>query len=94
MPMGPAQRAFNRRRKAAAKALLSWWKSRPCMDCGACFPPCAMDFDHRPGTAKRFAVNNSKVLYGLDTLVAEIAKCDIVCACCHRIRTEARRHRG
>src|SRR5882672_10291573 len=27
-------------------------KNKPCMDCGQSFPPCVMDFDHRPGTEK------------------------------------------
>jgi hypothetical protein len=29
--------------------------------------------------------------FGLDRILAEVAKCDIVCANCHHLRTDARR---
>lgn len=62
----------------------------PCADCGGTFPPHAMDFDHRDPTQKRFAIAGGKVLLkNRDELVAEIAKCEIVCANCHAIRTYA-----
>lgn len=65
-------------------------KTGPCQDCGRCFPPSCLDFDHRPGTTKRANVGN---LYQTtkEALLAEVAKCDLVCKVCHRIRTAARR---
>ena len=66
-------------------------KNEPCKDCGCCFPPCAMDFDHRPGEKKLGMVsrlsNSSRV-----RMIAEIMKCDVVCSNCHRIRTHRRSH--
>ena len=66
-------------------------KSVPCMDCGNSFPPVAMDFDHRPGDGKfkdiSLLVNGA---YSIARIDAEIAKCDIVCSNCHRIRTHER----
>jgi hypothetical protein len=52
-----------------------------------------MDFDHRPGEKKLFAMGSAgvQVRVSLEGLLAEIAKCDVVCANCHRIRTY---HRG
>ena len=64
----------------------------PCMDCGNNYPQECMDFDHRPGESKQ---NNVGTMvshgHGRESVMAEIAKCDIVCANCHRIRTRKRR---
>jgi hypothetical protein len=66
-------------------------KDRPCADCGGRFSPCAMDFDHRAPQAKRIAVSRMIGRAGTATIMAEVAKCDIVCANCHRVRTYRRR---
>lgn len=68
-------------------------KEFPCMDCGRNFPAIAMDFDHREGEVK---VDDISVLVcrkraSFETILQEIAKCDLVCACCHRVRTYNRR---
>ena len=63
-------------------------KSRPCADCGRSFDPVCMDFDHRPGTTKVAVV--SRLLNDEQKLLAEIEKCDLICACCHRLRTKSR----
>jgi hypothetical protein len=61
-----------------------------CVDCGYDKHPEALDFDHLPGSDKRFELGGSYD-YNRDTLLAEIAKCEVVCANCHRIRTATRR---
>ena len=62
----------------------------PCMDCGGMFPPCAMDFDHIK--EKDFDICGSRSRnMGYKTLEEEMAKCELVCANCHRIRTYNRR---
>lgn len=71
--------------------LLDRLRDRPCMDCGGRFPPCAMDFDHRDPTTKRAAVTRLIGRTGTARLLEEVAKCDIVCANCHRRRTFDRR---
>lgn len=58
------------------------------MDCGGSFPSYVMQFDHRDPTTKvaslaRLSSGNFK----LETLKAEIEKCDAVCSNCHHIRT-------
>jgi hypothetical protein len=66
-------------------------KSRPCADCGVTYPPYVMDFDHVRGKKIReIAVMRGSV--STQTLMAEIAKCEVVCANCHRIRTYRRRN--
>lgn len=62
---------------------------RGCVDCGYNTHPAALDFDHRRGEPKVKDV--SKLLTNsMEKLLAEIAKCDVVCANCHRIRTSLR----
>jgi hypothetical protein len=64
------------------------YKERPCMDCGCIFHFEAMEFDHVRGE-KQF--NLSRPPLNLRRIAEEIAKCDLVCAVCHRIRTVGRR---
>lgn len=62
-------------------------KKAPCKDCGGSFPPECMDFDHL-GDKK---MNVSAMKYNsVEKVAEEIAKCDLVCANCHRIRTKKR----
>lgn len=61
-------------------------KSNPCSDCGNKFLPCAMDFDHIKGK-KTFSLNSMR---SEKSMLEEIAKCELVCANCHRIRTYTR----
>jgi hypothetical protein len=63
----------------------------PCGDCGGRFPPCSMDFDHREPEEKLSRVPALIGRVGDARLLAEVAKCDIVCANCHRARTFERR---
>lgn len=61
-------------------------KKGPCHDCGETFPPYIMEFDHRDPSTKKFNMS----AYGTrsaKTVRAEIEKCDLVCANCHKLRT-------
>jgi hypothetical protein len=82
------------RRVAELAVIVAGIKNQPCADCGQRFPPYVMDFDHPPGTKKIAAV--SRLVWDGSTrvLLAEIAKCDLVCSNCHRIRTWERTHKG
>lgn len=64
-------------------------KAAPCMDCGNTFPPECMDWDHRPGETKLFHVTQN-LGTSKEKIDAEMAKCDLVCSNCHRIRTKKR----
>jgi len=68
-------------------------KDVPCFDCGGRFPYYCMDFDHRAGEVKLFTIGHSTTK-GLQQVLAEIAKCDVVCANCHRKRSHQRRLDG
>ena len=75
--------ALARARKAALIAYLGG----ACKDCGGVFPACCYDFDHLRD--KCFEIGHS-MLTSFEKLKAEAEKCDLVCANCHRIRTQKR----
>lgn len=79
-----ASNRFARNREIILQA-----KTRPCSDCGHRFPYFVMEFDHRPDEEKSFNIS-SGLTKSQATLEAEIEKCDLVCANCHRVRTHAR----
>lgn len=62
-----------------------------CVDCvkegrNGKWPPAVLHFDHVPERGpKRFNIGNGD--YAIETVKAEIAKCDVVCANHHAIRT-------
>ncbi len=92
-PKGDSKRARAARKRASNAAFVEELKSGPCVDCGGTFHPCAMDFDHLPGFVKLATV--SELVAGAksrDAIMREIAKCDLVCSNCHRVRTHQRRH--
>ena len=63
-------------------------KKKPRVDCGREFPPCAMDLHHRDPKEKVRECAELKDFSSEKKLREEIAKCDAMCACCHRIRTQ------
>lgn len=62
-------------------------KNKPCMDCGMSHPSYVMDFDHRDRKEKFRDISDLVFSYGFKRLMAEIMKCDVICANCHRERT-------
>lgn len=62
---------------------------RGCEDCGYDDNADALQFDHLPGTGK--VRNVAALVDNLTELRVELAKCDVVCANCHSIRTATRR---
>ena len=72
--------------------LEAYKESSPCVYCGGFFPAAAMDLDHRPGEKKLAAVSTLvSSTRSMRVVKAEVAKCDLVCANCHRVRTATRR---
>jgi len=62
---------------------------QPCLDCGDSFPPFVMEYDHVQGD-KRFGIGKM-MNHKSERVLAEMAKCDLVCCACHRVRSHARR---
>jgi hypothetical protein len=67
--------------------LLEYFKTHPCTDCGD-VDPVVLEFDH----LRDKLMNVSWLVRGWrwDAVEAEIAKCEVVCANCHRRRTYTR----
>ena len=73
--------------QARAREILRRVKNTPCKDCHHKYPHYVMQFDHVRGEKFR----NVNEGMGLLQLIAEIDKCDVVCANCHATRTYYRR---
>ncbi len=82
------QREWQAEKRARGMRLVRGLKANPCSDCGGRFPPEAMDFDHVRGE-KHFNLARTRGQPD-EVILAEIAKCDLVCANCHRVRTRKR----
>jgi len=52
-----------------------------------------MQFDHRPGTIKLGTISGDLRGRPRHVILDEIAKCDLVCANCHFVRTHERSRR-
>jgi hypothetical protein len=83
--------ARSARNRAAIDAARTWMasikKGAPCADCGGVFPVYVMHWDHLPGFEK---VADISAMVGHRTrvaILAELEKCELVCANCHVIRT-------
>jgi hypothetical protein len=70
------------------RAYIKEAKSVPCTDCGVKYPSYVMDFDHLGD--KEFGIGTRAGTIPLERLKKEIAKCEVVCANCHRERTWGR----
>lgn len=87
---GAREREAAMLRGRARRELIAQLKNNPCQDCKRHFPPECMDFDHRAGETK-IATISQLTTCSLERILAEIAKCDLICANCHRTRTQRRR---
>lgn len=77
-----------RRHRLKTRAFVNRYKNVPCQDCGIQYPYYVMDFDHRDPKDKEFTMSTAIVSnMSRARLLAEISKCDVVCANCHRERT-------
>jgi hypothetical protein len=89
------ERNSARVRKSQRKKVL--WinslKDKPCADCGGNFPPYVMHFDHRDPSKKFLSVSQMRC-HAYKMIKEEIAKCDLICANCHAIRTYFAIHSG
>lgn len=65
-------------------------RGKPCVDCGNIYPHYVMDFDHCRGKKLMNLSSAVRVCWARDKILAEVAKCDLVCANCHRERTHGR----
>lgn len=82
-----------RRTKAYLSRYIQDLKSKtPCMDCKESYPYYVMDFDHVRGRKHKNVMELIPTL-SKKKIDEEIAKCEIVCSNCHRVRTHSRKSR-
>jgi len=85
--VGRTSRKTRRERHAAIVGAIR--AARCCQQCGEADPAC-LDFHHRDPSHKIFSVAFlASQGYSIDRIMAEIEKCDLLCANCHR-KLEAR----
>lgn len=75
------------RRRRNVEAVFRYLATHPCVDCGEA-DPVVLEFDHVYGE-KRKAVSHMLGSYSWDSIAAEIDKCEVRCANCHRRKTAA-----
>jgi hypothetical protein len=85
------QRAQNFNKLAQQRNVKFLWDYKsinPCVDCQNS-NPVVLDFDHVRGTKVDNVCTLAYVPVSLKVLIAEVDKCEIRCANCHRIKTDA-----
>lgn len=89
---GGREKQHARRKALIAEryAQLEQFKDVPCADCGGRFPQVCMDFDHVRGEKIDTISRMIRMSYSWENILAEIAKCEVVCSNCHRVRTATR----
>lgn len=61
--------------------------SKGCADCGE-NDPIVLDFDHLDRSTKKYQLGDvTRIGWSIERMMEEIAKCEVVCANCHRRRT-------
>jgi NAD-dependent dihydropyrimidine dehydrogenase PreA subunit len=85
------------RRRAHVERERAWMdslkKGIPCKDCGETFPTYVMHWDHLPGQVKLDEIGSMVGSRQREVILAEIEKCELVCANCHVMRTVVRARR-
>lgn len=92
------QRAARKASVANYKKQFRVWynslKTKPCSDCGVEYHHAAMQWDHIPGQEKVSSLAQLIHTGSKPKVLAEIAKCELVCANCHAVRTYHRLREG
>lgn len=77
-------------RQGLRQEIRAYLSLHPCVDCGEADQRC-LDFDHVRGRKTAAIAMMVRLAYSWTTIAAEIEKCDVRCANCHRKRTAERR---
>jgi hypothetical protein len=78
--------------KEAREYIIEYLSTHPCVDCGQDNPN-VLEFDHRNDKELDISYMLTRG-YSLEHIAAEISKCDIRCANCHRRKTAKERGWG
>jgi hypothetical protein len=81
---------MKKRRLGTAEFIRSLKHNKLCVDCETQHPYWRLDFDHRDGKTINVSLIASRKHWGKERILEEVAKCELVCANCHRLRTTSR----
>jgi hypothetical protein len=86
-----------RNKQRVTEFIEQYKRHQHCADCGFSGKdfPYVLDFDHKNnGLDKKFNIGSwSRTVLSVEAITREIAKCELVCANCHRKRTFLTKHR-
>ena len=87
----PSKKTYTQEFQQSRRDIINRIKmERGCARCGYNTHAAALDFNHVKG-AKNFSISQDPKV-ALKKLLDEIAKCEILCANCHRVHTYENRH--
>jgi len=95
------EHGYRKKARDTGRSIVGWvhkqYEGIACMDCHRVYPWVVMDFDHRPEEDKKFNISRLGQYAATPERIAkvekEIAKCDLVCSNCHRIRGKERQEK-
>jgi len=77
-------------RRIEVRRIVEEGKLKPCADCNVQYHPYVMQYDHVTGKKKFNLGEATAKAATLQAVHDEIAKCEVVCANCHAMRTWSR----
>lgn len=77
------------RRRETREFIRSLKHNKKCVDCKKPHPYWRMDFDHLDGKVSKLS-SPEVGQWSMERILAEVAKCELVCSNCHRDRTHFR----
>jgi hypothetical protein len=82
----------NERRAVRIQWIQELKLNTPCFDCGQIYEPYCMDYDHIPEKGEKNKSISRMVSDNTpkEIILAEIAKCELICLLCHNKRTSVR----
>lgn len=76
-------------RNKAREFIYAYFATHPCVNCGES-DPIVLTFDHVHGDKRDNVADMVRDGLGVESIKAEIEKCEVVCFNCHSLRTQER----